>query len=47
MKKINLSKFAPIGTKDCQSMCDRVVVKTKDGLKIVCLACKRIVLEKN
>jgi hypothetical protein len=46
MKKIDLSKFAPLGTKHCEAQCDRVPVKTRNGVKIVCLFCKRIVMER-
>lgn len=46
-KKIDLSKFAPIGTKFCEGTCDRAPVKTKDGkVVIVCFGCKRIVMER-
>ena len=39
-------KFAPVGTKFCEGKCDRQVIKTPEGVKIVCLGCKRIVMEK-
>lgn len=49
LKKINkmpdLSKFAPVGTKDCESKCDRSVVMTKDGPVIICNGCNRIVMD--
>lgn len=44
-KKVNLSEFAPVGTKDCEGKCDRTVVMTKDGPVIACNACKRIVMD--
>jgi hypothetical protein len=47
MDKIDIKKFAPVGTKFCEGKCDRHVVKTKESIKVVCLACKRIVMERN
>lgn len=47
MTKIDLKKFAPFGTKFCQGKCDRQIIKTPTGVKIICHGCKRIVLEKN
>jgi hypothetical protein len=44
-RNIDISKFAPVGTKDCQSMCKRVPIRDRRGTKIVCLACERIVME--
>lgn len=46
MEKIDIKDFAPIGTKECQMKCKRIPVKSKDGVKIVCTACKRIVMER-
>ena len=43
--KIDITKFAPFGTTYCQGKCDREHIKTKDGVKIVCFGCKRIVME--
>jgi hypothetical protein len=37
--------FTPVGKKDCQGVCDREVVMTKDGPAIVCHGCKRIVMD--
>ena len=37
--------FAPVMTKDCQGVCDRQVVMTKDGPVIVCNGCMRIVMD--
>lgn len=37
--------FAPVGTKDCQMICDRKVIMTKNGPVIVCEGCKRIVMD--
>lgn len=42
---IDLSKYTPVGKKDCQGMCDRKVVPTKDGVVIVCDGCNRIVMD--
>ncbi len=44
-KKVDLSEFAPVGTKDCESKCDRTVIMTKEGPVIACNACKRIVMD--
>lgn len=38
--------FAPVGKKDCQGVCDREVLMTKDGPMIVCHGCKRIVMDR-
>jgi hypothetical protein len=45
MEKINLNEFAPFGKKDCQGVCKRKPLRTKEGVKIICLGCKRIVME--
>jgi hypothetical protein len=37
--------FAPVMTKDCQGVCDRQVVMTKEGPVIVCNGCMRIVMD--
>lgn len=37
--------FAPVMTKDCQGVCDRQVVITKEGPVIVCHGCMRIVMD--
>ena len=44
-KEEDLSKFAPIGTKDCENKCARRVIMTKNGPVIACDACKRIVMD--
>ena len=41
----DLSKFAPVGTKDCENKCARRVIMTKKGPVIACDACKRIVID--
>jgi hypothetical protein len=45
-KKVNLSEFAPVGKKQCESKCDRQVVMTEKGPVVACLACKRIVIDR-
>ncbi len=51
MKKIIAKKnqqfanYSPIGTKFCESKCDRKVIVTKDGPVIVCNGCMRIVMD--
>lgn len=45
MKEIDLKDFAPVGTKDCQGNCKRKPLRSKDGVKVICLSCKRIVME--
>lgn len=42
-QKKSIKDYAPQGTKDCQSACDREVVQTKVGPVIVCHYCQRIV----
>lgn len=42
---VNLSKYAPVGTKDCESVCKRKIVATKYGPVIICNGCKRIVMD--
>ena len=46
MYKIDLKKFATVGTKFCEGKCDRQVIKTPESTKIVCFGCKRIVMER-
>ena len=36
-------EYSPQGTKDCEAMCNREIIFTKDGPIIVCHGCKRIV----
>lgn len=47
VSKINsmLDKYAPVGTKDCESQCERKVLMTPDGPVIVCDGCDRIVMD--
>lgn len=40
----NLNDYTPVGKKDCESICDREVVVTKDGPVIICNGCMRIVM---
>lgn len=44
-KEEPLKDFAPVGTKDCKSVCDREVVMTKDGPVVICQGCMRIVMD--
>lgn len=37
--------FAPVGEKDCQMKCERRIIMTQNGPVIVCLGCKRIVMD--
>lgn len=43
--KIDLKKYAPQGTKDCESNCMRRIVNDENNVYIVCDYCKRIVRE--
>ena len=43
--KIDLSKYIPFGEKECQSICDRKVIISKNGPVIVCDGCNRIVID--
>ena len=46
IKKRNIEDdFAPVGTKECQMKCDRIVLKTKTGPVLVCNGCNRIVMD--
>ena len=36
---------APVGTKDCQGVCDRDVLMTKTGPVVICKGCMRIVMD--
>ncbi len=40
-----LKDYAPQGTKDCESNCQREVILTKNGPVIICHYCERIVRE--
>ena len=42
---MNLDKYAPVGTKDCEGECDRRVLMTPDGPVVICHACKRVVMD--
>lgn len=37
----NIDNFTKGGR--CQGKCDRTIIRTKEGPKIVCLGCKRII----
>lgn len=41
----DFNDFAPVMTKDCEGMCERDVVMTKEGPVVVCNACMRIVMD--
>jgi hypothetical protein len=43
--KDQFKDFAPVMTKDCQGVCDREVVMTKDGPVVICNGCMRIVMD--
>lgn len=43
--KKSIKDYAPQGTKDCESNCDREVIMTKGGPVIICHFCERIVRE--
>lgn len=38
-------KYAKVGERSCEGICDRKVVPSKDGPMIVCNGCKRIVID--
>ena len=42
-KNKSVRNYAPQGTKDCQSNCNREVIKSKVGPVIVCHYCERII----
>jgi hypothetical protein len=45
-KEIDLSGFKKPGEGDCLSMCKKVPIRDERGFKIICLSCKRIIMEK-
>lgn len=40
-----LKDFIPVGKKDCQGVCDREIIMTKEGPVIVCHGCNRVVMD--
>lgn len=42
---MDIKNFTPLGTKDCESKCDRKVHVDEKGRKIICVSCQRIVME--
>jgi ribosomal protein S27E len=44
-EKDQFKDFSPLMTKDCQGVCDRQVVMTKEGAVIVCNGCMRVVMD--
>jgi hypothetical protein len=42
---MDIKSFAPLGTKDCESKCDRKVINDSGKRKIICISCQRIVME--
>lgn len=49
MKKVKssnvLDEYTPVGKKDCQGMCERKVIITKEGPVVLCDGCQRIVMD--
>jgi hypothetical protein len=44
-KNKSVREYAPQGTKDCESNCEREVIMTPKGPVIVCHFCERVVRE--
>jgi hypothetical protein len=44
-KNKSVRNYAPQGTKDCESNCEREVIMTPKGPVIVCHFCERVVRE--
>jgi hypothetical protein len=44
-KNKSVREYAPQGTKDCESNCEREVIMTPKGPIIVCHFCERVVRE--
>ena len=44
-KNKSVREYAPQGTKDCESNCEREVIMTLKGPVIVCHFCERVVRE--
>lgn len=40
-----IKNYTPVGEKDCQGMCDREVIMTKNGPIVVCHGCERVVMD--
>jgi len=41
----DISKYTPVGEKDCQGVCDREVLITNSGPIVICNGCKRVVMD--
>lgn len=41
----DISKYTPVGKKDCQGICDREVLMTKKGPVVICNGCERVVMD--
>jgi hypothetical protein len=44
-EKDPLQNLSPVGTKDCEGICDRDVIMTKTGPIVICKGCMRIVMD--
>lgn len=40
-----INKYAKVGEKFCEGVCDRKTINTPDGPMLVCDGCKRIVID--
>jgi hypothetical protein len=43
----NINDYKPVGKKDCEGICDREVLVTKNGAFIICNGCMRVVMDPN
>ena len=43
--KLRPKDYAPVGTKQCESKCEREVVMTPKGPLVICNGCKRVVID--
>lgn len=42
---MNNIKYAKVGEKFCEGVCDRKMIETKDGPMLVCDGCRRIIID--
>jgi hypothetical protein len=43
---MNIDKYAPVGTKHCEGICDIKILPTINGVVVICEGCKRIVVDR-
>jgi hypothetical protein len=43
---MDIDKYAPVGTKHCEGICDTKILPTINGVVVICEGCKRIVVDR-